>query len=516
MSGVFQKNTGLKRGFKVAISYPPLEGGPGTPLLSQNRQFQWFNSPTYIYPVVPAYAATLLKANGFEVLWDDAIAQGLSWEQWLRSIKDSMPDLVVIETKTPVVRRHWEIIKELKTLKHGSWRPLVAVVGDHVTALPSESMANSPADFVITGGDYDFLILELCKALKSGALAQGISSLPPGIWLRSKGEVKNTGAFKLDHDLDALPFIDRELTKWALYSRKNGNFKRLPGTYTMAGRDCWWSRCTFCSWTTLYPRYRVRRPDSLLDEIGGLIERYGIREVMDDTGTFPTGEWLKRFSKGMIERGYSKKISINCNMRFGALKKDDYRLMKQAGFRLLLFGLESANPATLARLNKGVRVDEIIESCRYAREAGLFPHITIMFGYPWESYVEALNTIKLGRWLLKKGLAWTVQATIVIPYPGTPLYEYCETEDLLLTRNWDEFDMRSPVIKTSYEVHEAMGLVKKIYSTAFSPEFLLRRFLAMRDADDLKYFIRAGGKVAGHLFDFMGSRKGRLKEKTGC
>ena len=49
---------------KIAIAYPPISSPKGVPLLSQNRQFQWFNRPTFIYPVVPAYAATMAKAAG--------------------------------------------------------------------------------------------------------------------------------------------------------------------------------------------------------------------------------------------------------------------------------------------------------------------------------------------------------------------------------------------------------------------------------------------------------------------
>ena len=188
-------------------------------------------------------------------------------------------------------------------------------------------------------------------------------------------------------------------------------------TYTMVGRDCWYHKCSFCSWTTTYPQFRTRRPESLLDETGMLIEKYGVKEIMDDTGTFPVGEWLRNFCKGMIERGYNKKIFMDCNMRFGAASKEDYEFMKEAGFRLLLFGIESANQSTLDRLEKGLKVEEIIKSCKQARSAGLYPHITIMFAYPWETYEEALNTLNSGRWLLKKGYAWTVQATVVITYP---------------------------------------------------------------------------------------------------
>src|SRR3989338_7929236 len=97
------------RNLKISISYPPLESEKGIPLLGQNRQFQWFSEPTYIYPMVPSYAATLLKENGFEVIWDDAIAEGLTYAQWIERIMREQPDVVAIETKTPVIKRHWKI-----------------------------------------------------------------------------------------------------------------------------------------------------------------------------------------------------------------------------------------------------------------------------------------------------------------------------------------------------------------------------------------------------------------------
>jgi len=60
---------------KIAIAYPPIETNKGVPLLSQNRQFQYFHNPTFIYPMVPAYGATMLKENGHKVAWMDGIAK---------------------------------------------------------------------------------------------------------------------------------------------------------------------------------------------------------------------------------------------------------------------------------------------------------------------------------------------------------------------------------------------------------------------------------------------------------
>lgn len=490
----------MNKKFKVIICYPPLKG-EGTPLLSQNRQFQWFKDPTYIYPIVPAYAATMLKQAGFDVIWNDCIAEGWSYERFLNFIRQEKPDLIAFETKTPVVKQHWRIINRIKD---SGLRTKVLLFGDHVTALPEESMKNSKVDFVLRGGDYDFLLLNLCNSINATNPINAINPvlLEPGIWYRENGEIKNKGKFVLNHDLNSLPFIDRDLTKWQLYAYKNGNYKRTPGTYIMSGRDCWWGKCTFCSWPTLYPLFRVRKVESVLDEVGLLIKEYKIHEIMDDTGSFPIGNWLNEFCKGMIKRGYNKKIYFDCNMRFGHLSKEDFKLMKKANFRLLLFGLESANQKTLDRLKKNLKVEKIVEDCKEARQAGLYPHITIMFGYPWETYEDARKTLELGTYLLKKGFAYTVQATIVIPYPGSPLFEECKSNSLLSTEDWDIYDMKEPVMKVPMDKREIKGLVQEIYKVGLNPEFLFNRVISIKDFGDLKYFGRAGKKVIGHILDF--------------
>jgi radical SAM superfamily enzyme YgiQ (UPF0313 family) len=450
--------------------------------------------------MVPAYAATLLKNAGYDVVWDDGIAEEKSYGQWLADLKRNGPDLVMIETKTPVVKKHWHIIDDVKEVVPDT---RVALVGDHVTALPRESMENSKADYVLTGGDYDFLLLNLVEYLEGKA-----ERLERGIWYRENGEVKSTGSFQLNHDLDGLPFIDRDLTKWWLYSEKNGNFKETPGTYTMVGRDCWWRKnggCTFCSWPTLYPTYRVRKPELLVNEIEMLIENYGVREVFDDTGTFPIGNWLKKFATLMIERGYNKEIRFSCNMRFGALAREDYRLMRKAGFRMLLFGVESASQATLDRLNKGATVDRIIEECKWAREEGLEPHITIMVGYPWESRDDALATLRLARVLMMKGWVVTLQSTVVMPYPGTRLYEEALENGWFRVdpKDYDCFDMTVPVLNTvDMEPEEVMRVCDEIYRVFLSPKYVYRHLTRMRSWRDIKYSVKGAMKVLGHVKDF--------------
>ena len=490
---------------KVVIAYPPIDNIKGTPLLSQNRQYQVSPFSYFIYPVVPAYAATLLKQKGHEVYWLDGLAEKMTYEEWLSRVKEIKPDIVAIETKTPVVKYHWKIIRDLKQISNIQYPIFVVLMGDHVTAMPEESMQNCPVDFIITGGDYDFGLLSIVNHLSKG------EKLEAGIWYRKKIHntkyiIQNTGKFVLSHSLDELPMIDRELTKWRQYAYKNSNFYRAPGAYTMFGRDCWWGKCIFCSWTTIFPgnKFRVMSVKKAIAEVKNLVENYHVREIMDDSGTFPVGDWLREFCEEIIKRGYQKKIRINCNMRFNSgLTEKDYQLMGKAGFRFILYGLESANQDTLDRLNKNSKVEQIEPALRMAKKAGLWPHVTVMVGYPWEGEREIGKTIGLVKDLFKKGLVNTMQATIVIPYPGTPLFRECEKKSWLKTLDWNRYDMREPIMKAGVPDERLLAAVRELYShSIWNKTFILNTIKQLKNWDGTKYVSFQGLKYLGKLLEF--------------
>lgn len=480
---------------KIAVSYPPLESDKGVALLSQNRQFQWFNNPTFIYPMVPAYAATLLQSMGHEVVWDDAIAEQKNESEWLRWYESAGLDLIAFESKTPTIKKHWRLIEEMK---RRSPQTIVVLMGDHVTGFPEESLQNSPVDYVLTGGDFDFSLRDLVNHLDKHA------DFGPGTYYRENGEVKGSGNYSLVNDLNELPMIDRDLTKWKLYAFKNGNFKYLPGTYTMAGRDCWWGHCTFCSWTTLFPgqKFRTRTPQLMVEEVDMLVNKYGVREIFDDTGTLPIGAWLHEFCEGLIARGLHKKVKIGCNMRFNYLSKEDYQLMGKAGFRFILYGLESANQSTLKRLAKNMKTDTIAQELKWSKGAGLAPHITTMIGYPWETKEEAGNTIEFAKKMFRTGCVDTLQATVVIPYAGTPLYKEADRNGWLLTKDWDDYDMRRPILKSPLTAEDTLALTQDLYRSFISPQFVWNKLVNIRSWEDIQFIGRGIKYVWGHLTDF--------------
>lgn len=482
---------------KIAISYPPLESEKGVALLSQNRQFQWFNNPTFIYPMVPASAATLLHSMGHDVVWDDAIAEQKGEDEWLRWFAGAGLDVIALESKTPTIKKHWRLIERMKALRPST---IVVLLGDHVTGFPEESLESSPVDYVLTGGDFDFSLRDLVNHLDGGA------EPGPGMYYRADGAIAHTQNFSLQNDLNELPFVDRDLTKWNLYAYKNGNFKYLPGTYTMFGRDCWWGHCTFCSWTVMFPgqQFRTRTPESALEEVDQLVNKYGVREIFDDTGTLPVGAWLHEFCEGLIARGLHKRVRMGCNMRFNYLSRDDYALMGRAGFRFILYGLESANQSTLKRLAKNMKTETIAEELRWSKGAGLAPHLTTMIGYPWETKEEARTTIEFCKKMFRTGCVDTLQATVIMPYAGTPLYKEAERNGWLLTKDWDEYDMRRPVLASPLTAEDTLALTQDLYKSFLSPQFIFNKLANIRSWEDVQFIGRGVKYVVGHLTDFNG------------
>jgi radical SAM superfamily enzyme YgiQ (UPF0313 family) len=137
-----------------------------------------------------------------------------------------------------------------------------------------------------------------------------------------------------------------------------------------------------------------------------------------------------------------------------------------------------------------------------AKRAGLTVHLTTMVGYPWESLDDAKVTLRLCRTLLANGDADMLQATIVIPYPGTPLFEEARKSGWLTTTDWDSYDMGGPVLKSPISEKELDRLTSGLYRAFLSPRFIGRTLVSIRSWDDIKFLGRAGRAVMGHLRDF--------------
>jgi len=500
---------------KIAVVYPPIKYKNEYPLLSQNRQFKYTNSlEVRIYPLVMASLATMLKEDKHDVLYLDGVNERLSMEVFEQQVSAFQPDILILETKAPIIQKHWEYINEFKT-KNPDIK--IILVGDHVCFYPEESLEQSKTDYVISHGDYDFIIRDLIRFLEKKQ-----DEMPGDVHYKKDGNLISTGHTKF-YNLDEAPEIDRNLTKWHIYGEA---YLYHPVAYILSGRGCGGAnnretnlgqyksnlpgRCTFCIWQYAFWKAgaRMRDPDKVALEIKHLVENYKVKEVFDDneSGGVWDKEWLENFYIAMKKYGVLGKVRISSNARADNLADVEVcKLLKKLGYRLLKIGVESGNNKTLDILKKDEHINAIKQGIMNAKDYGLVVLMTTMVGYPWETEEETKETFDVTKELMlyKTHFGDSLQASIIMPYPGTPLYNEALKNKWFLDsfdpKDYKSFDMAHQILKTSGNPE---AWCKKMWKIHLHPLFLLKSFFTLRSWNDIKLAIRGLISLFGHLKDY--------------
>lgn len=437
---------------RVAIVAPQFNTGEVLP--------EWTDPQAAAYQnVILAQAATMLKANGHDTSWLLSQATSAGQSELAKRLAEEHYNLVVVLSGTSGIHGAWSLIDKVKAAYPVDARPITALAGAHVSALPEESLDNCGADYVLLGGDFDFLLTSLCARLHDD---NGRSTMPlePGILPRTGGATKTSGPWLPEHDLTRPPLIDRGLTGLfpGLANNAPSRFNRCAAIYT--SRDCWWARCRHCARRVLSPpgSYRVRSPESVLNEIGLLIAKYGVSRVLDTSGSLPSGLWLRRLCQGLIRRGYNKKVRLSCSLKPGSIGRSEATLMVEAGFDTAKVALHSANQLTLEKLGSNVTASDIEDSLKVWRVAGLRLLVSAELGWPWESSDEAARTSDWLQRLTDDGLIFSSHLVHAMAFPGTPLLEAAKRQGWLHAAGWKDFSGNKPVFKSALTAEQIAAI----------------------------------------------------------
>jgi hypothetical protein len=146
--------------------------------------------------------------------------------------------------------------------------------------------------------------------------------------------------------------------------------------------------CRFCSfsrnpWGTKRS-WSARSPESVVEEIAG-IEAKAIA-FTDDNFTYDMDR-VEKICDLLIQRGIRKKYAVNTRVEI-AKRPDVLEKMREAGFFMLLMGIESAQDKTLRSMNKGFDKAKIREHFRVLRRSGMLLHGYFLVGAIGETEEE--------------------------------------------------------------------------------------------------------------------------------
>jgi hypothetical protein len=132
--------------------------------------------------------------------------------------------------------------------------------------------------------------------------------------------------------------------------------------------------------------------------------------------------------------------------------------MKAAGCTAVSFGIESANPAILKTVKKGITVEQIRNAIRVCRRVGISPYASFILGLPGETPQTIKETKAFAAKLQQEGLAYGFH--ILAPFPGTEVRAQSDRLGIrILTDDWSRYDANRAVIETATVNHRMLDAV---------------------------------------------------------
>lgn len=450
------------------------------------------------YPLWLIYAAANAEKNGNDVTFIDAPAKQLDEAHTLSKIapKTHKP-LFVLDTSTPSIKSD---VSFAETLKQKYPNSFIVLVGTHPTSLPKETMAYSTAVDAIAMGEYDLIISELAKCLEHHGDLASVN----GLCYRNGQEININKPMPHIRNLDEIPFASKFIKEHL--DEKDYFFAAAtyPTIQVFTGRGCPF-RCNFC----VYPQtmhghaFRARSPQNIVDEFQYIADNFpDVKEVVIEDDTFTANKnRVKEICGLLIQRKLNKRLKWLCNARVD-LDYETMKVMKQAGCRLIIPGIESGSQTILNNIKKGTKVEQFYDYVANAKKAGLLIHACYMVGNQGETKETMEETLALA---LKLNTD-TAQFFPLIPYPGTEAYTWAKTnkyivenyEDYVLEDGSHNTVLSMPHLTSDEMVAFCNRARRKYY---LRPRYILYRiWMGIKSPTDLKRSLKAFGNIRHFLF----------------
>jgi len=285
--------------------------------------------------------------------------------------------------------------------------------GIHPTILPEQTLRSGFVDYIIIGeGEEAFL-----------SLLDHLSGTESHQQLFLS---KDNSNYTYNHvvDLDACGYID-----FSRFEIKRDYFVRRDGfdrAFTVeTSRGCPFC-CSFCHNSIFRKPYRTMSVENVLAVIDDLHRLHRVDGIIfQEDNFFGDVRRVRDIIRCLLDRG---DIGWKANSRISyfytlATNRPFMDELLRSRCMVLQFGIESGSPTTIARINKKINIEKVVQT---NRDLSVYPiriRYNFIVGFPGETEKDITATLRLID-ALRQGNPHMEPPflNVYCPYPGTPLY----------------------------------------------------------------------------------------------
>ena len=386
---------------------------------------------TFLAPPLGVWRlAGVLKSHGVdaEVFDPNCITDGTPEEAFARRLASRDWSVVGFSTTGMTLRFDLALAHQARA---AAPRALLVAGGMEATFAPEAMFALAPFDLVVLG-EGERPLLELVRRLGEGGSHHGIAGTatlaPDGTGVGSVQRIPQQAmdAAELRAAIFSTPY---EEMPYEAYWRRLEEAYAVGSLPMKADREARLAeirsvrlitlnycpmRCTFCSSTNFLnaaqdSTARIARLEA--DDCVTMIRRIvaahpGVRTIIfqDDIFVFPTDKRILPLTRAIVEakrRGeLPDALQFISTNRIDAMTPERIAAMREAGFRVLGFGIENFSPAVLAEFNKSRIAPSIEPALTAALAHGVTPFLDIILTSPRATVADLAITINEAfRWI---------------------------------------------------------------------------------------------------------------------
>jgi len=292
----------------------------------------------------------------------------------------------------------------------------IALGGHHPTNLPESVMGHPFVDYVLRG-DGEVSMPFLAAALQNNT---ALEKVPGIVFRKSDGRLHISPPARIrsthEFQLPATRLIDQKY-----YRRRNGGSAAI-----VACRGC----PLACSYCALRRSAYIKRPvASVIREMEIAVEHDGARFIdFEDENLTLDRRWFDSLLTEIINRFEHHELELRAmnGLYPPALKGDQIRKMKKAGFKTLNLSLATTSQSQLKRFQRADVRTDFERVLHLAEQHNLQAVGYIIVGAPDQSALQSVADL-----LYLAGLRVLAGVSVFYPAPGSPDFEKCRELGIL-------------------------------------------------------------------------------------